>query len=252
MTAGPLEGRRVVVTRRPDQSERLASALRAAGAIVIEVPLIEVVPPHDFGPLDNALRASDEYGWIAFTSANAVRSVADRLRVLARPFTFPRVASVGPATTHAIRKHLTPNVDLEPISDFRAEGLLAAFEHGDVKALRLLLPVSDRASERLGEGLTAQGARVHRVVAYRTIAPAEAGPALARALGDGVDAVAFASPSAVDGFAELAPGGGAGVRAAVIGPVTEVRARERGLDVIAKAEPSTADGLVAALVRALS
>ena len=38
--------------------------------------------------------------------------------------------------------------------------------------------------------------------------------------------------------------------AAVIGPVTEQAARQAGLDVIARAEPSTAEGLVAALARA--
>jgi uroporphyrinogen-III synthase len=137
--------------------------------------------------------------------------------------------------------------DREPASDYRAEGLLAAFAQAEVGGRRFLLPVSDRARDVLADGLAARGAVVERVVAYRTVAPAEAGPALARALAEGVDVVTFASPSAVESFVALAPSGGASVRAAVIGPVTETRAREAGLAVVAVAQPSTAEGLVAAL-----
>ena len=52
---------------------------------MIELPAIEVVPPEDPGPLDAALRGLEAYGWIAFTSANAVRAVANRLPALGLP-----------------------------------------------------------------------------------------------------------------------------------------------------------------------
>ena len=41
----PLAGRRIVVTRRPEQSAWLCARLREMGATVLEVPLIEVAPP---------------------------------------------------------------------------------------------------------------------------------------------------------------------------------------------------------------
>ena len=246
----PLHGRRVLVTRRAEQSSALVSRLRELGAEVLEVPLLEIAPPLDVGPLDGALRSLDRYDWIAFTSANAVRAVADRVAALTITPRFPRTASVGPATTEAIDEHLPAcGIEREPLADFRAEGLLAAFTE-DVRGRRFLLPVSDKAREVLADGLAARGAIVDRIVAYRTVPPAGAGPALAAALARGVDVVTFASPSAVDNFVAIAPDRGRGVRAAVIGPVTEARARAVGLEVVAVAEPSTAEGLVASVVRA--
>ncbi|MFI5006451.1 MAG: uroporphyrinogen-III synthase, partial [Solirubrobacterales bacterium] len=77
--AGPLAGRRIVVTRRLSQASALVRALRDRGAAVLEVPAIEVVPPEDVRPLDAALSRRESYDWIAFTSANAVHAVRDRL-----------------------------------------------------------------------------------------------------------------------------------------------------------------------------
>jgi len=227
-------------------------ALRELGATVVEVPLIAVGPPLDGAPLDAALRALEGYDWLVFTSANAVRAVAGRVRALGLEPRFPRGASVGPATTDAVDEHLPAcAIEMEPLADFRAEGLLAAFPDEAVRGRRFLLPVSDKARDVLGDGLARRGGRVERVVAYRTLPPPEAATALAQALAEGVDAVTFASPSAVDNFVELAPTLGAAVPSAVIGPVTEARARSVGLRVIATAEPSTAEGLAAALVRAI-
>ena len=251
--AAPLHARRILVTRRPEQSSALVAGLRERGATVLEVPLIEIAPPLDPRPLDAALSELDGYAWVAFTSANAVKAVVERRRAAGITSPLPRVASVGPATRVALREHLPEAaVALEPASDFRAEGLLTAFAGLDVSGQRVLLPVSDKARDVLAEGLAARGARVEVVVAYRTVAPAEAGPALARALAEGVDIVTFASPSAVENFVAIAPRAGVGVVAAVIGPVTEARARALGLDVRVVAAPSTAEGLVAALSRAFT
>ena len=114
---------------------------------------------------------------------------------------------------------------------------------------RVLLPVSDRAAETVSRGLTALGALVDRVVAYRTVS-ADGGQALAQMLRDGVDAAVFASPSAVEAFAAFAGEEGRAVPAAVIGPTTAQAARTAGLTVLAVAQPSTAEGMLAALAAA--
>jgi uroporphyrinogen III methyltransferase/synthase len=242
----PLAGRRFVVTRRPEQAGGLAALLRAAGAEVLEVPAIAIAPPEDASALDAALAGLDRFDWVVFTSANAVQAVAGRP---ARPAHWPRLASVGPATSRALEQALGRGPDLVPEADFRAEGLAAAFVRAGVAGRRVLLPVSDRARETLEAALRAAGAEVTRVVAYRTVAPADAVGALAAALAGGVDLVLFASPSAAENVA-LALGPGARLPAcAVIGPVTEAAAHSAGFDVAVVAQPSTAEGLVASLVR---
>jgi uroporphyrinogen-III synthase len=247
--AGALRGRRVLVTRHWPE---LTAGLASLGVIASEVPLIELRPPSDPRPLDAALGDLGRYDWMVFTSANAVEAVSTRMA--ARAVTLPAglsLASVGPATTEAVRAAWPgARVSLEPAADFRAAALVAAFDRTLVQGRRVLLPVSDRAAETVSRGLTARGALVDRVVAYRTVS-ADGGQALAQRLRDGVDAAVFASPSAVEAFAAFAGADGRTVPAAVIGPTTAEAARAAGLTVLAVAEPSTVEGLLAALAAAL-
>ena len=142
-----LQGRRVVVTRQKSQAGGLAERLQAKGATVLEVPAIDIVPPRDIGPLDEALESLDRYDWVVLTSANTVNAVLSRLTVLGL---YPklgsekrRVASVGPATTAALRSSFPEDRGvLEPKTDFRAAGLLDAFSKERLKGRRILVPAS--------------------------------------------------------------------------------------------------------------
>jgi len=87
-----LVGKRVVVTRAAAQAIDLLKALQYAGAIPILLPVIQILPPDDFSPLDAALQKLNEFDWILFTSQNAVRIVRERLEALQLRFSdSPRV-----------------------------------------------------------------------------------------------------------------------------------------------------------------
>ena len=135
-----------------------------------------------------------------------------------------------------------------PATDFRGAGLVTAFASEPLDGKRILLPVSDRAAETVERGLSARGARVDRVIAYRTVATS--GEGLAQRLRAGVDVAVFASPSAVEAFVGAAGAPGRAVPAAAIGPNTSEAARAAGLTVLAVAQPSTVEGLLAALASA--
>src|SRR5689334_8684998 len=92
-----LQGLRVVVTRASHQAEELAAPLRALGAEVILLPLIDIAPPLNPGPLRHAAARSNEYDWIIFTSANAVHAFTAQLPELLRVLK-ARIATVGAAT----------------------------------------------------------------------------------------------------------------------------------------------------------
>jgi len=89
MSAPPLRGLRVVVTRAEHQAGGLAEAFTAAGATVELLPLLEVIPPADPRPLERAASELALYDWLVFTSSNAVEaflpltggSVPGRLRI---------------------------------------------------------------------------------------------------------------------------------------------------------------------------
>jgi uroporphyrinogen-III synthase len=246
--SGPLAGRRVLLTRRwPDLAQRIAGL----GGDVVEVPVIETRPLADPAELDGRLRDLAAYDWLVFTSASAVEAVAARLHALgvARPAAV-RLASVGPATTHAIAAAWPATVVArQPERDFRGAALVEAFAKDDMQGRRVLLPVSDRALDVVERGLAAQGARVDRVVAYRTVAAPAAD--LRRALEGGIDVSVFASPSAVEAFCGALGALAAGSPAVAIGPTTEEAARAEGLSVHAVAEAADAPGLARAIVAAI-
>ncbi len=231
--AGPLAGRRIVITRAPEDAARLADRLRALGAEPVMVPAIEIRLA-DPAELDAALSRLAEYDWIVFTSRNAVRAVFERTDRLEGP----AVAVVGPATARALEAHgVTP---LVVPAVHRAEALLEAM--GEVRDRRILFVRGSRARRVLPDGLSRRGAIVDEVVAYET------SHSRGRSLPDGVDAITFTSGSAVEGF--LAAGAvPPRARIVCLGPVTADAAREWGLTISAVAEPSTEDGLVAALLQ---
>lgn len=250
----PLEGRRIVVTRAAHQAESLAAPLRKLGAEVIFLPVIAIGPPTDPGPLREAARRAVEYDWIIFTSTNAVEafSVAHALvRAASRLVSTPghhRIAAIGSATRHAAEQHgfavaLTPE-------KYNAESLVEAFGSEPLEGRRILIPSSAIARDTVSSTLTARGAHVDVVEAYRNVIPASAADRAAEIFRDPLPHwVTFASPSAVENLIELTgPNPLHQVKIATIGPTTSECARKHGLTVAAEASPSTVDGLVQAIL----
>jgi len=212
------------------------SRLEALGAVPILVSGIRIEFT-DPTPLKAALARLRDYDWVIFTSRHAVEAVFRHRDGLSGP----RVAAVGRATAGELVRHGVA-ADLIP-REFTGDSLVAAL--GPVAGLRVLMPRADIGRRTIPDGLTARGATVDEVVAYRTLTEAGPRPDLGS-----VDAVTFTSPSAVRGFLDSGPVP-AGARVFCIGPVTAAAAREYGLDVHQVAGEYTEDGLVAALIDGL-
>lgn len=255
MTVGegrPLEGRRVLVTRRAEQASMLIQGLESLGATVVAIPVIEIAAPEDTGPLDDALGDLARFETLLLTSANAVATVASRLEALGLPpeaLAGIEIAVVGAATAAELRRRFPSLPEARrPAADFSAESMLADLLRENVTGRRYLLPASDRARDLLASGLERAGARVERVVAYRTVTPPGLKDAVASALLCGFDLAVFASPSAVEGFVAASDAASCrGLPAAVIGPVTAAAALAAGFRVIVSASPSTVGGLLEAI-----
>ena len=245
-----LSGLRVVVTRPQDQSEVLCDRLRALGAEPVVFPVIAIVPPEPGGPLDQAIARLASYDWIIFTSVNGVKHFWARLEARGgdQPVTPPlgpaKIAAIGPATADALRQRGAP-VHLMP-GEYRAEAILDEIDNVDGR--RILLPRADIARPVLADGLSAMGARVEEVAAYRTVQGTPA-PAAFDALCAGVDVLTFTSSSTVRNFTALTSGLDYGDPLIVcIGPITAATAHELGLRVDVVAEEYTIDGLMEAIL----
>jgi uroporphyrinogen III methyltransferase/synthase len=251
-TDRPLAGRLVVVTRSPEQSQPLATALRKAGADVVTVPVFEVAGPADGGAALRAAAATvSTHDWVAFTSANAVSCFVPLLRD-ARDLGSCRVAAVGRATAAALASHGVV-ADLLPGQhgqESTAAGLAEAIGAAPAGGGSVLFPRAADARRELVDGLQHQGWTVSEVEAYRTVPAPPPSPGV-RAEVARADAIVFASPRTVTGWLAMTDPKGASmpVPSAVvcIGPVTADAAKSAGLDVAVTAEDPSVEGLVTAL-----
>src|SRR5689334_12665692 len=142
-----LDGRRVVITRAPEQSTELIRRLVESGAEVLPLPMVRFAEPQDTAALDRSLAALGDAGiggfdWLVFTSANAVTFTVRRCRHLGHwPISAKiKIAAVGPATRDALEEeglhaHLVPH-------DFNGSGMVSELAlHAAGK--HVLLPRSD-------------------------------------------------------------------------------------------------------------
>ncbi|MGC1105138.1 MAG: uroporphyrinogen-III synthase [Candidatus Acidiferrales bacterium] len=226
--------KRIVITRAPGQNESLRAELEkalGASARIIELPCVEFREPQDTTALDGAIRSISDFAWILFTSQNAARYFARRMRALGAHLgqtgkPHPRIAAIGPATAEAVSAEGF-SVDFVPspgtgrsfassfkdsvrsVAGMEVKNPTAGFLRG-VAGMKILVPRSDLAFRDRGatdwtEVLREADAEVTAVAAYQTCAPQMlAGPQFAEIARDGADCFIFASPSAVENFARAA------------------------------------------------
>jgi uroporphyrinogen-III synthase len=250
-----LDGRCVAVTRGRGGEDGLSARLRELGAKVLDVPAIAVAPPGSWEPLDEALSDLVQFDWIAFASATAVDATLSRILALGLPPppVGTRLAAVGKVTAERLQERLRAP-DLVPESATGAS--LAAAMAPHMRGRRVLVPRASEGRPELVDGLVEAGADVTAVACYRTVpASALAVAPLGEAILDGaVDAISFASPSAVRSIVA-----GLGARAALldrcalaaIGPTTAAALQEAGLRVTVTPTTSTAADLAEAIARHL-
>ena len=247
----PLFGMRVLVTRTQEQASGLVERLRNLGAVPLEFPAISCKPVEEPSRLDAVVQQLPEHDWAVFTSRTGVEAVFARFDALskdARAFAATKVCAVGPATARSLADHGI-RADLVP-DGFSSADAAAALAARGISGRRVLLLQADIAPPTFGEQLTAAGAMVTSVAAYRTVGAEGRRAELERLLSDGLDAITFTSSSTVRHLLDTLGGDAGAIRAAYIasiGPQTSATARQAGLRVDVEAPVHTIDGLVAAL-----
>lgn len=118
-TWGDLRGRRVLLARADIARPHLADALREAGAVVEDLAIYRTVRPESLPPAAVEALREERVDWITFTSGSTV----DNFLALAGPLLAAphgrasllakvRLASIGPVTSEALRRHgLCPAIE---------------------------------------------------------------------------------------------------------------------------------------------
>ena len=253
----PLAGR-VVLLPRVKEPDRIASALERAGAEVLCAAVTRTVPG-DAAALEETARriTAGEAAWLVLTSARTVEALAPYLHVPV-PSTL-QVAVVGPATARAWTELTGTSPDLVTRGSAAAlleEPVLAGGpQAGPDSAQRVLLPASALADPALADGLRRAGWEVERVAAYTTVTadtcdlPPGMGSTWATG---GVDAVVLTAPSSTRAVLELLGPPPATTRLVTIGATTAAAARELGLPVAAIAPSPTPEGVLRAVIAAMT
>jgi uroporphyrinogen III methyltransferase / synthase len=250
----PLAGKTVLVTRASGQASEFSQMLRSRGALVLELPTLEIVPPSSWADLDREIEQLANFDWLILTSANGVDGFFARLARSgkdSRALAGVKIVVVGQKTAQALHQHgITP--DFIP-PDFVADALISHFPTAP-NNLRLLLPrVESGGREVLVGEFTRLGATVVEVAAYQSQCPLEIDPDILSALQrQQVDIITFASSKTVKNFGHmigdsLPPDWLNRVTIASIGPQTSVTCRSLLGKVDIEATEYTLPGLLAAL-----
>ena len=255
----PLAGRTIVITRARAQADEFVTELERYGAHTIICPTIEISDPESYDRLDEAIDHLFGYDWLVFTSVNGVDHFLQRLHAGGHEvgrLDDLKVCAIGEATAEKLGDaHI--HVDLVP-DEFKAEGIFAALSEylGDADALaglNFLIPRAAVARDFLPKALTAAGARVDVVAAYRTVLPGDLDRGrIAAMLTGSADCIAFTSSSTVRNLAQLFDTQDlsealAGVTIACIGDITARTATEHGLQTQIQPEQFTIPALARAI-----
>jgi uroporphyrinogen III methyltransferase/synthase len=249
----PLFGKRIAITRTREQAKDLRDQLAALGALVIEIPTIEIRNPASWEPLDDAIRRLEDFDYLLVTSVNGVRNFLARLRACGRDvrdLKGLKVGAIGPATAGEFAK-TGIKVDLMP-DEYRAEGLLESLGKDDLHGKAFLIPRAKVARDLVPKVLTQKGARVEVVEAYETAVPERSAEELHKLLKPLPDVITFTSSSTAVNFSRLIGETNVartlkGVAIASIGPITSDTIRKLSLSVTIEAKTSTVSGLVTAI-----
>ncbi|MGA9248955.1 MAG: uroporphyrinogen-III synthase [Candidatus Acidiferrales bacterium] len=255
--AQPLAGKRIVVTRAPEQAGELIRALEALGATVLALPTVSFAPPESPAELDAALERIAAFDWILFTSQYAVRFFCRRWIETGRERSAlgslrAGIAAVGAATA---RGAAAERMRVDYIAQTQTGESLAAELRDSMVGKEVLLPRSDRVDDRLPAALREAGATVHEIVAYRTLRPESLDSEILNSVRRAeIAAIVFASPSAFHNLAAFVTPGELAtlsrrIEFAAIGTTTTRALREAGLRVAIESNESSSAGLADAIAK---
>ena len=168
MSAGPLAGKRIVVTRPREQAEGLAARIREAGGEPLLFPAIEIRDLADLGAFYAIADRLEEFDCAIFVSPNAVRKALQLLRARRGTRPWPatlRVAAIGHGSQRALQDEGVPGV-LAPAGQADSEALLQMPAFISPAGRRIVIFRGRGGRELLGETLAARGARVEYAECY--------------------------------------------------------------------------------------
>jgi uroporphyrinogen-III synthase len=233
MSAGPLSGRGIVITRPREHAPALADLIRAAGGNPVLFPTIEILPPENPETTAGVIASLEKFQLAIFISPTAV---LQGLGMVGASRSWPerlRAAAVGKGTAGALEERGFRDV-ISPAKGADSEALAELTELQDLRGRSVVIFRGQGGREWLRSELQARGARVEYAECYRRARPqADARGLLASWQSGGVEAVSITSAEGLANFfGMLGPTGGRYLRATpVFVPHPRIEAAARKHDI---------------------
>ncbi len=228
-----LEGKLFISTRPESRSQELEALFTAAGASLVELPMIGIKPVSLSAESRKNLRQTSTFDWIVFTSENGVRRFMDEYERENGSRVLPggtNLATIGDKTAEVLSLY---GHSPEFVSDSsNASGFADELvPHLIRKHARVLWPTGSLSPGILVKKLNGI-CDIRRMDLYETIMPDDINQTvLDQVIRGSYDIIFFFSPSAVRNFRSVA-GNRLDIttlRAACIGPVTRDACLEAGI-----------------------
>lgn len=173
MSASPLAGRGVVITRPREQAQGLAALVAAAGGEPLLFPALEILDVPDLAPLGALIDRLGEFDIAIFISPSAVQKALNLVRARRGEAPWPahvRVAALGRGSRRELERQGMREV-VAPAAHADSEALLAMPALQALAGKRVLIFRGDGGRELLGDTLAARGAQVVYAECYRRARP---------------------------------------------------------------------------------
>jgi len=177
LSALPLAGLNIVVTRPREQAAQLAQRIEQAGGKVVLFPLLEISPTADPQRLRALVARLHEFDLAIFISPNAVGYGMEAIRMAGALPANLKIATVGQGSAKALRDLGVQEV-IAPQERFDSEALLALPALHNVSGARVVIFRGNGGRELLADTLTARGATVEYAECYQRAKPQQDGAAL--------------------------------------------------------------------------
>ncbi len=200
-----LEGKCVALMRTLEQGTESLWIFEQAGAEVLLIPTIKVVPPESYEEFDKAAARLDTFRYIIFTSVNAVKMTAQRLKELDinKKNEKLKVVAVVSKTAQACIEYGFP-VNIVP-QFFSAKGVIERLKNEIIAGKEFFIPASAIAGVEIRDRLKMEGGKVVQAAVYDVDLPDETVNVESRELIElkNPEVFVFTSPSTFRNFVKI-------------------------------------------------
>jgi hydroxymethylbilane synthase len=246
----PLSNKVIISTRAVESGDTLPDLLKARGADVISLPMIDIVPTAIEKHEKEILQHIEQFDWIFFTSKNGVVNFFRHLLDVNGKTELPsviKIAAIGNKTAAELEYYGYG-------ADFMSHGnnsddFVDNFNKiCNPKRLRMLVALGNLADDTLLKGFSKEN-DVKRIDVYQTVLPKAADNSVIDMIRDNkYDLIVFTSPSTFQNFCYFyGKEDLAAVKMASIGTTTTKAIKDAGVAPLITAKKSSAEGLCEAI-----